>query len=271
MGRLGAGWRHCSVIAGPIRRAGWKDAAGGGTIAFLSRLDCHVPASSLQQILDAIHAAAARHARADVRLLAVSKTRPADAVAALAAQGQRAFGENYVQEAQSKIAQLQTLGLEWHLIGHLQSNKAELASQWFDWVQTVDRAKLIAPLANHRPAGRAPLNVLIQVNIDDEDSKHGCAPEAVDGLAAAIALQPRLQLRGLMAIPAPFPEQARRMAAFTRMQALFEELKRRYPQVDTLSMGMSSDFAEAIAAGATMVRVGTALFGERGSSTAAAS
>ncbi|MGL6720455.1 YggS family pyridoxal phosphate-dependent enzyme [Xanthomonas hortorum pv. gardneri] len=228
-------------------------------------------ASSLQQILDAIHAAATQQAHTDVRLLAVSKTRPADALAVLAAQGQRAFGENYVQEAQAKIAELHALGLEWHLIGHLQSNKAELASQCFDWVQTVDRAKLIPLLARYRPDDRAPLNVLIQVNIDDEDSKHGCAPEALDALARDIALQPRLQLRGLMAIPAPFPEQARRAAAFTRMQALFEDLKGRYPQVDTLSMGMSSDFAEAIAAGATMVRVGTALFGERASSPAAAS
>lgn len=262
---------HGRVIGRPGSATRLEGRSRGRHYSVPSHLDCHVPASSLQQILDAIHAAATPHARTDVRLLAVSKTRPADAVAALAAQGQRAFGENYVQEAQTKIAQLQMLGLEWHLIGHLQSNKAELASQWFDWVQTVDRAKLIAPLVNHRPADRTPLNVLIQVNIDDEDSKHGCAPEAVDGLAAAIALQPRLQLRGLMAIPAPFPEQARRMAAFTRMQALFEELKRRYPQVDTLSMGMSSDFAEAIAAGATMVRVGTALFGERGSSATAAS
>ncbi|MBO9737777.1 YggS family pyridoxal phosphate-dependent enzyme [Xanthomonas axonopodis pv. begoniae] len=228
-----------------------------------------MPASSLQQILDAIHAAAAAHARADVRLLAVSKTKPADAVAALAAQGQRAFGENYVQEADAKIAQLRALGLEWHLIGHLQSNKAELASQCFDWVQTVDRAKLIPLLARHRPDDRAPLNVLIQVNIDDEDSKHGCAPEAIDSLADAIALQPRLQLRGLMAIPAPFPDQARRQAAFMRMQALFQQLQVRHRQVDTLSMGMSADFAEAIAAGATMVRVGTALFGARDQAPAA--
>nr|WP_174856627.1 YggS family pyridoxal phosphate-dependent enzyme [Xanthomonas vasicola] len=223
----------------------------------------------MQQILDAIHAAAAAHARTDVRLLAVSKTKSAEAVAGLAAQGQRAFGENYVQEAEAKIAQLRALGLEWHLIGHLQSNKAELASQCFDWVQTVDRAKLIPLLARHRPDDRAPLNVLIQLNIDDEDSKHGCAPEAIDSLAEAIALQPRLQLRGLMTIPAPFPEQARRQAAFTRMQALFEQLKTRHRQVDTLSMGMSADFAEAIAAGATMVRVGTALFGARGQSPAA--
>ena len=198
-----------------------------------------------------------------VRLLAVSKLQPATAVATLAGQGQRAFGENYVQEAAAKIAELTALGLEWHLIGHLQSNKAELAAQVFDWVQTVDRAKLVGALARHRPAALPPLNVLIQVNIDDEDSKHGCAPEQIAGLAEAVANEPRLCLRGLMAIPAPFPEASKRQAAFARMQALFTGLAADYPQVDTLSMGMSSDFAEAIAAGSTMVRVGTALFGQR--------
>ncbi|MEA9575784.1 YggS family pyridoxal phosphate-dependent enzyme [Xanthomonas campestris pv. campestris] len=227
-----------------------------------------MPVSSLHQMLAAIQAATPPNA-APARLLAVSKTQPADAVAALAAQGQQAFGENYVQEAAAKIAQLQALQLEWHLIGHLQSNKADMASQCFDWVQTVDRAKLIALLARHRPDGRAPLNVLIQVNIDDEDSKHGCAPEAIDVLAAEIATHRQLQLRGLMAIPAPFPEVTRRHQAFARMQALFATLRSQYPQADTLSMGMSADFADAIAAGATMVRVGTALFGQRNAPPAA--
>ena len=197
------------------------------------------------------------------RLLAVSKLQPASAVAALAAQGQRAFGENYVQEAAAKIQQLAGQGLEWHLIGHLQSNKADVAARCFDWVQTVDRAKLVDALARHRPPASAPLNVLIQVNIDDEDSKHGCQPEQIEALAGAIAAQPRLCLRGLMAIPAPFPERDKRQAAFARMHALFDALAARHAHVDTLSMGMSSDFAEAIAAGSTMVRVGTALFGQR--------
>ncbi|MEA9478865.1 YggS family pyridoxal phosphate-dependent enzyme [Xanthomonas campestris] len=227
-----------------------------------------MPVSSLHQMLAAIQAATPPDT-APARLLAVSKTQPADAVAALAAQGQQAFGENYVQEAAAKIAQLQALQLEWHLIGHLQSNKADMASQCFDWVQTVDRAKLIALLARHRPDGRAPLNVLIQVNIDDEDSKHGCAPEAIDVLAAEIATHRQLQLRGLMAIPAPFPDATRRHQAFARMQALFATLRSQYPQADTLSMGMSADFADAIAAGATMVRVGTALFGQRNAPPAA--
>ncbi len=217
-----------------------------------------VPLATLQQQIDA----AADPGRA-VRLLAVSKLQPASAVAALAAQGQRAFGENYVQEAAAKAAELAPLGLEWHLIGHLQSNKADVAARSFDWVQTVDRAKLVDALARHRPAERGPLNVLIQVNIDDEDSKHGCQPGEVPALVQAISVQPLLRLRGLMAIPAPFPEPTRRMAAFARMKALYDTLAAEHPQVDTLSMGMSADFAEAIAAGSTMVRVGSALFGQR--------
>lgn len=217
----------------------------------------------LSTILLNLHNAAAAAGRPDPRLLAVSKTQPADAVAALAAQGQRAFGENYVQEAVAKIDALAALGLEWHLIGHLQSNKAELAAQRFDWVQSVDRPKLVAALAAHRPAALTPLNVLIQVNIDDEDSKHGCTPEAVPALAAAIDAAPTLRLRGLMAIPAPWPEASRRAAAFERMRDLFQALSATHPAVDTLSMGMSSDYPEAVAHGATLVRIGTALFGAR--------
>lgn len=222
-----------------------------------------MPVSALQSILEEMANAARAAQRPAVRLLAVSKTQPAAAVAALAAQGQAAFGENYVQEAAGKIAELQALGLEWHLIGHLQSNKAEQAARLFDWVQTLDRPKLVPALARHRPAERPPLNVLIQVNIDDESSKHGCTPAEIPALASAIAAQPRLCLRGLMAIPAPFPEAARRQAAFERMRALYDQLAAGHPQVDTLSMGMSADFAQAIAAGATLVRVGTALFGAR--------
>ncbi|NYF37544.1 YggS family pyridoxal phosphate-dependent enzyme [Stenotrophomonas sp. JAI102] len=218
---------------------------------------------TLPAILTNLHNAAVAAGRPDPALLAVSKTQPAEAVQALAAQGQRAFGENYVQEAVAKIEALATLGLEWHLIGHLQSNKAELAARHFDWVQSVDRFKLVTALAAHRPAGQPPLNVLIQVNIDDEDSKHGCAPQDIQTLAAAIAAAPQLRLRGLMAIPAPWPEADRRQAAFTTMAALFATLATAHPQVDTLSMGMSSDYPEAIAHGATMVRIGTALFGAR--------
>jgi pyridoxal phosphate enzyme (YggS family) len=222
-----------------------------------------VTALPLPTLLLNLHNAATAAGRPPPRLLAVSKTQPAEAVAALAAQGQRAFGENYVQEAVAKIDALAALGLEWHLIGHLQSNKADLAAQRFDWVQSVDRAKLVTALATHRPAALPPLNVLVQVNIDDEGSKHGCTPDAVPALAAAIAAEPRLCLRGLMAIPAPWPDPHRRAQAFERMHALFADLATRYPQADTLSMGMSGDYPDAIAHGATMVRVGTALFGAR--------
>lgn len=181
----------------------------------------------------------------------------------LAPGGRPAFGENYVQEARGKHDALAGDGIEWHLIGHLQSNKADVAAAIFDWVQTVDRAKLVAALARHRHATAPPLDVLLQVNIDDEASKHGCRPADIDALAGLVATEPRLRLRGLMAIPAPHPDPARRRVAFARMRALFESLAAAYPGVDTLSMGMSDDFELAIAEGATMVRIGTALFGPR--------
>jgi pyridoxal phosphate enzyme (YggS family) len=210
--------------------------------------------------------AAARQASAsasDVRLLAVSKTQPASAMRALHAAGQRAFGENYVQEALAKQVELADIELEWHLIGPLHSNKCREVALHFDWLQTLDRAKLVDLLARHRPAGRAPLNVLVQVNIDDEASKSGCAPDQIDALAAAVAAQPSLRLRGLMAIPAPAPDPAVRRAAFARMRKLFDALRAKHRDIDTLSMGMSDDLALAIAEGATMVRIGTALFGAR--------
>lgn len=196
-----------------------------------------------------------------VQLLAVSKTHPAEAVRALAAAGQRAFGENYVQEALQKMQVLADLDLEWHLIGPLQSNKAKPAAEHFHWVHSLDRPKLVAALARHRPPGMAPLNVLVQVNIDGEDTKSGCNPDDVGTLAAAIAAEPTLRLRGLMAIPRPDPAARRR--AFAALRNLFEGLQRDHPGVDTLSMGMSADFPEAIAEGSTLVRIGTALFGAR--------
>jgi len=220
-------------------------------------------AQRLSATLQSLENAAQAGQRPVPRLLAVSKTQSATAVAELAAASQRAFGENYVQEAQAKVQALATLGLEWHLIGHLQSNKADLAAGIFDWVQSVDRMKLVAALARARPAQLPPLNVLIQVNIDDEASKHGCRPAQVTELAAAIAAEPRLLLRGLMAIPAPDPDLEVRRAAYRAMAALFQTLFAQHPQVDTLSMGMSDDFPLAIAEGATMVRIGTALFGPR--------
>lgn len=211
-----------------------------------------------------LHNAATAAARpGPPRLLAVGKLHPADAIAALAAAGQRAFGENYVQEAAGKIEALAGLGLEWHLIGHLQSNKAKQAAELFDWVQTVDRMKLVDALATHRPSARGALNVLVQVNIDDESSKHGCVPSEVPALVAAIRTAPNLRLRGLMAIPAPHAEPERRRDAFARMRRLFDTVAGQDPGIDTLSMGMSDDLELAVAEGATMVRVGSALFGAR--------
>lgn len=208
--------------------------------------------------------AAVRHPHgATVRLLAVSKMQPVEAIVALAAAGQRAFGENYVQEAAAKRTALAALGLEWHLIGPLQSNKCRDAAALFDWVQSVDRIKIVEPLARYRPDAAPPLNVLVQVNIENEASKSGCTIHEIDMLADAIAAQPRLRLRGLMAIPAPHADPTARRAAFRAMRQQFDRLRGRYPDIDTLSMGMSDDFELAIADGATMVRVGTALFGAR--------
>ncbi len=155
------------------------------------------------------------------------------------------------------------LNLEWHLIGPLQSNKCREAALQFDWLQSLDREKLIEPLNRFRPADAPPLNVLVQVNMDAEASKSGCAPETTPALARTIAQFPRLRLRGLMAIPEPHPDSGARRAAFVRMRALFDALQADHPDIDTLSMGMSDDFELAIAEGATLVRIGTALFGAR--------
>jgi PLP dependent protein len=221
-------------------------------------------AHALHEVLQAIENASARAGRPPARLLAVSKQQPAEAIRALASAGQAAFGENYVQEALAKQAELNDLALEWHLVGHLQSNKAAEAARAFDWVQGVDRLKLVEALARHRPDALAPLQVLIQVNIDDEASKHGCRPDEIDALADAIAAHERLRLRGLMAIPAARDDAEGSRPAFRAMKARFDALAARFAQVDTLSMGMSGDYGVAIEEGATLVRVGTALFGMRG-------
>lgn len=218
---------------------------------------------ALQALLQAIDNAASAAERPRPRLLAVSKTQPAQAVAGLASCGQRAFGENYVAEGIAKIVALRDLELEWHLIGHLQSNKARDAAEHFDWVQSLDRAKLVDALNRHRPPGRAPLNILIQVNVDGEAGKSGCAPAEIGALADAVSAAPMLRLRGLMAIPEPLPDFEQRRLGFRRMRDLFDLLRVGYPEVDTLSMGMSEDFVLAISEGATMIRVGSALFGPR--------
>lgn len=214
----------------------------------------------LQALLDS---AATQSGRANPVLLAVSKTRDSREIAALHAAGQRLFGENYVQEALEKMAELADIDIQWHLIGHLQSNKAKDVAAHFDWVQSVDRAKLVDALARHRPAERGPLNLLVQINIDDEDSKHGCAPADAEAICEMIAARPLLALRGLMAIPAPSPDVEVRRGAFRAMRVLFDQLRLRFPSMDTLSMGMSDDAELAVSEGSTMVRIGTALFGPR--------
>ena len=224
----------------------------------------------LARVLDSLENVAGDSARPTPRLIAVGKTREAGEIATLAAEWDAlrpgatlAFAENYVQEAAAKVAALEGCRIEWHLIGHLQSNKAAQAATLFDWVQSVDRPKLVKALAAARDPGRAPLNVLIQTNVDGEAGKHGCAPGEVPALAAAVAAEPTLALRGLMAIPEPHPDMAQRRKAFAAMGQLHEALRAEYPGADTLSMGMSADFVLAIAEGATMVRIGTALFGPR--------
>ena len=207
---------------------------------------------------------AASHAeRPSPRLLAVSKTQPAEAVAALAELGQRAFGENYVQEALAKMAALPGLGLEWHLIGALQSNKCKDVAEHFDWVQSVDRLRIAQRLNDQRPDGLAPLQVCIQVNMDGGATKSGAAPDDVPELAQQIAALPRLRLRGLMSIPEPVADFEACRAQHARTRALFDALNARGLGLDTLSMGMSADLEAAVHAGSTMVRVGTAIFGNR--------
>ena len=207
----------------------------------------------------------AQRVPSSVTLLAVSKTKAAEMVATLARQGQRDFGENYLQEAIEKIQllreQAQCEHIVWHYIGSIQRNKTRDIAEHFDWVQTLERDIIAKRLHEQRPADMPPLNVLIQVNIDHEDSKSGCLPEALSELIALIKEYERLQLRGLMIIPAKANTNA-----FERTKQLFDDIKNAHPdlsQWDTLSMGMSDDMSEAIAHGSTMVRVGTAIFGAR--------
>lgn len=221
--------------------------------------------SNLQAVQRALQAAARAAGRdpASVRLLAVSKTFPPTAVRLAHAAGQTAFGENYVQEALEKMDALRDLPLEWHFIGPIQSNKTRDIAARFDWVHSVDRHKIAARLSAQRPATLPPLNVCLQVNISGEASKSGVEPAALPELAAAVAPLPGLKLRGLMAIPAPSDDPAAQRQSFARLRELLQDLKLRGLALDTLSMGMSHDFPAAIAEGATIVRIGSAIFGQR--------
>ncbi len=198
-----------------------------------------------------------------VKLLAVSKTFGPEAVAEACASGQSAFGENYIQEALQKIAQLRHLPLEWHCIGPIQSNKTHLVAEHFDWVQTLDRLKIAQRLSEQRPPHLAPLKVCIQVNVDGGSTKSGVAPGDALALAQQVAALPRLRLRGIMSIPEPTSDFVAACAVFARVRTVFDALNAAGLALDTLSMGMSADLEAAIHSGSTLVRVGSAIFGGR--------
>lgn len=231
---------------------------------------------NIQQVrarLGAACAAAGRRAE-DITLLAVSKTQPPAAVAAALAAGLHDFGENYVQEALDKMAALDALGasrprLRWHLIGPLQGNKTRVVAEAFDWVHSIDRLKIAERLSTQRPVGLPPLDVCLQVNVSGEASKSGVEPAELPALAHAVAALPRLRLRGLMAIPAPAEGLAAQRAPHARLRGLFAQLHAQGLALDTLSMGMSADLEAAVLEGATMLRLGTALFGARAPKAAA--
>ncbi|AWH89339.1 YggS family pyridoxal phosphate-dependent enzyme [Limnobaculum parvum] len=229
--------------------------------------------TTIQQNIDAIRRRIAETAQQcgrspkEIRLLAVSKTKPVEAIQKAIETGQCLFGENYVQEGVDKIKYFDTTPdgewLEWHFIGPLQSNKSRLVAEHFHWMHTLDREKIARRLSEQRPATMPPLNVLIQINISDEQSKSGIKLVELPELAAQIHHLPNLKLRGLMTIPAPENDPARQLAVFQTMTQAFNQLKTAYPQIDTLSMGMTDDMDNAIRAGSTMVRIGTAIFGTR--------
>jgi len=221
--------------------------------------------SNLQAVRTAITqaAVAAQRDAAQISLLAVSKTMPASLIREAYSAGQNAFGENYVQEAIDKIHELRELPLQWHFIGPIQSNKTRLIAENFSWVHSVDRLKIAERLSEQRPANLPPLNVCLQINVSGEASKGGVEPGQAEALAHAIAALPRLKLRGLMAIPAPAEELTAQRVPFASMRELISQLNSTGLQLDTLSMGMSHDLTAAIMEGATIVRVGTAIFGSR--------
>jgi pyridoxal phosphate enzyme (YggS family) len=222
-------------------------------------------AESLKKVRSEIEKACAESNRSEeeICLLAVSKTRSVDEVAELARLGQRAFGENYLQEALDKISALESLNLEWHFIGPIQSNKTKPIAEQFAWVHSVDRLKIAQRFSAQRPHYADELNICLQVNISREESKSGCLPDEALELARQIAELPKIRLRGLMAIPEATDDVALQKERFRQVRRLFEEIKQVVPSLDTLSMGMSGDLDAAIEEGATIVRIGTALFGPR--------
>lgn len=223
-------------------------------------------ADSLQAIQANIHQAILAAKREDeVKLLAVSKAQPPEKLREAYLAGQRAFGENYVQEAIGKQAQLSDCAIEWHFIGPIQSNKTQLIAQHFDWVHSVDRLKIATRLNEARPPSLAPLNICIQINSSEEASKSGVDTASLAILAKEISAMPRLRLRGLMAIPAPSKDLTKQRAQFKIVRDAFVQLQQQGFKLDTLSIGMSDDYVAAIHEGATIVRIGSAIFGPRSS------
>ena len=223
------------------------------------------PAENLTTVLARIRQAERRFQRppGSVTLLAVSKGQPTESIAAIATAGQHCFGESYLQEALAKMEALRQFALEWHFIGPVQANKTRGIAAHFNWVHSVDRLKIAQRLSEQRPPHLPPLNVCLEVNISQESSKHGLSPTELQAVARAVADLPRLRLRGLMAVPAPDEEFTAQRRPLARLRALQEELIAAGLELDTLSMGMSADLEAAIAEGATVVRVGTAIFGPR--------
>ncbi len=221
--------------------------------------------ANIAKVLRQVSSTAEKYQRdpATVKVMAVSKTQPAEALRAAAETGLRDFGENYLQEALEKIELCSDLDLCWHFIGPIQSNKTRPIANSFDWVHSVDREKILRRLSDQRDPALAPLNICLQVNISGESSKSGVAPAELPALLAVAAALPALQLRGLMAIPAPADSFAEQKRACDALATLFEQARRDHPALDTLSIGMSSDMEAAIAAGSTLLRIGTAIFGPR--------
>jgi pyridoxal phosphate enzyme (YggS family) len=228
-------------------------------------MDERLLSDNITKLLERVRLSAEKSQRVtgDICLLAVSKKHPAEAVRAAYRQGLREFGESYIQEAVAKVAELDDLPLKWHFIGPIQSNKTRAIAENFDWVHSIDRSKIARRLSDHRPGEMADLQVCLQVNISGEASKSGVSIEDLPQLVSEVIALPRLQLRGLMAIPAPSNDPTAQRAAFAELRLALEKMQALAPAMDTLSMGMSDDLEAAIAEGSTIVRVGTGIFGSR--------
>ncbi|EAQ97678.1 YggS family pyridoxal phosphate-dependent enzyme [Congregibacter litoralis] len=228
-------------------------------------MDNDLIAANIAKVLQQVSSAQEKYQRPpdSVRVMAVSKTQSAEAVRDAAAAGLTDFGENYLQEALEKIKSCADLALTWHFIGPIQSNKTRAIAEHFDWVHSVDREKILRRLSEQRDPSMAPLNLCIQVNVSGEDSKSGITPRQLAPILALATQLPNIRLRGLMAIPAPAEDFGAQKAACDSLASLFEDARKEHPTLDTLSIGMSADLEAAVAAGSTMVRIGTAIFGAR--------